>query len=499
MEYAGRLYYLGDKCQVCLEPDGKYYNAYIQEIETDKNSLIVFIEELAEKQEVPMTNVKPVNQVALLPSWSIIPTPKGRGYPAITGGYFPQIVMTEMNMKQRKKMSKKARGKEIYMTMAYGRGDMLVPPRNQHSMHFGHEPVLYYSQAAGQILSSEPFFPQHSSQRQGRGYGMSRDLSQLINRQNIPTPKVGFYPGPGRRCSQSYDSVSYKTRSVRRSHRQTHCMNKECQHGFVPKNGVEESVKFYALEGNETAYSTLPNNSGPTSVVPVTSEYCVASQGYDSCKPTLNSEDSTDQCDNGGYHGDYLYSSEQGYETSNVYTTTVSTANLSLQDSGPCSVPQDTITSYNYPEKVLENSTAITVSWASHVPVPVLPNYTGNNQTISTSDVSSQDAIQPVFVPPPAQDSQAYFQPSAATAMAVPLPPPPPPLASISSLQAGDGSGLPLLPPPPPPYSCDPSGSDLPQVNTKHLFLFLVSYFALLHFHLPWLLSPLWSSGDSML
>lgn len=37
-----------------------------------------------------------------------------------------------------------------------------------------------------------------------------------------------------------------------------HCMNKECQYGFVPKNGVEETVAFYALEGNETAYSTLP-------------------------------------------------------------------------------------------------------------------------------------------------------------------------------------------------------------------------------------------------
>lgn len=55
---------------------------------------------------------------------------------------------------------------------------------------------------------------------------------------------------------------------------------------------------------------------------------------------------------------------------------------------------------------MLENSTAITGSWADRVPVPVLPNYTRNNQTISTSDVSSQDTIQPVFVPPPAQDSQ---------------------------------------------------------------------------------------------
>lgn len=44
--------------------------------------------------------------------------------------------------------------------------------------------------------------------------------------------------------------------------------------------------------------------------------------------------------------------------------------------------------------------------------------------------------------------------------MAVPLPPPPPPLPSLTSLEAGDASGF---PPPPPPFSCDPSGSDLPQ------------------------------------
>lgn len=45
--------------------------------------------------------------------------------------------------------------------------------------------------------------------------------------------------------------------------------------------------------------SLVQNNGDPTSMVPVTSGYCVASQGYNSCKPTLNSEDSTDQCDNG--------------------------------------------------------------------------------------------------------------------------------------------------------------------------------------------------------
>ncbi|CAH6780256.1 LOC108349244 [Phodopus roborovskii] len=463
MEYAGRHYYLGDKCQVCLEPDGKYYNAHIQEIENEKNSVIVFIEELAERHAIPLANVKPINQVALLPPWNTLSTRKGRGYQCITGGYFPEI---EMSMKQRKKMFRKVRGKDVYMTMAYNRGDLHLP-RIHPSMHFGHDPLLYYSQTAGHIMSSEHFYPQHSSQRQGRGCGTPRDSSQLINRQNMPSSKVGFYAGPGRRCCQSYDNVSYRSRSFRRSHRQMHCMNKECQYGFPPENGMEETVTFYALEeGNETAYSTLPSNGGSPAMVPASSGYCMASHGYNSCKPSMNSEDSNDQCDNGEYHGDYLYSSEQGYETSSVYTTTVSTANLSLQDSGPCSVPQDTVTSYSYPQKVLENSTAITVSWDSHIPVPVLPNCTGDNQTISTSDDSAQNAIQPVFEPPLEQDSQAYLQPLASAA-AAPLPPPPPP----PPLEAGDASGLPLQPPPPPPpppYSCDPSGSDLPQ-DTKVL------------------------------
>ncbi|PKU42979.1 bifunctional udp-n-acetylglucosamine transferase and deubiquitinase alg13 [Limosa lapponica baueri] len=48
MVFAGRQYYLGDKCQVRLEPGGKYYNAHIQEVGKDGNTLTVFVEELAE-------------------------------------------------------------------------------------------------------------------------------------------------------------------------------------------------------------------------------------------------------------------------------------------------------------------------------------------------------------------------------------------------------------------------------------------------------------------
>uniref|UniRef100_A0A3P8TJH6 ubiquitinyl hydrolase 1 n=1 Tax=Amphiprion percula TaxID=161767 RepID=A0A3P8TJH6_AMPPE len=75
MVFAGRQYFLGDKCQVRLEPKGKYYNAFIQEVGTHSTAVTVFIEELGEKHLVPLTDLKPVNPV---PAWNVAaPTRKG--------------------------------------------------------------------------------------------------------------------------------------------------------------------------------------------------------------------------------------------------------------------------------------------------------------------------------------------------------------------------------------------------------------------------------------
>ncbi|KAF3812552.1 hypothetical protein GH733_019354 [Mirounga leonina] len=471
MEYAGRHYYLGDKCQVRLESGGRYYNAHIQEVGNENNSVTVFIEELAEKHVVPLANLKPVTQVTPVPAWNAMPSRKGRGYQKTSGGYVPEMAMSEMDMKQRKKMFKKVRGKEVYMTMAYSRGDALLPPRLQHSMHYGHDPPMHYPPTAGSIMSNEHFHPQHASQRQGRGYGMPRDSSRFINRHNMEGPKVGFYPGPGKRCCQSYDNFSYRSR---RSHRQMHCMNKECQYSFAPESGqmprgLEETITFFEVEeGDETAYPTLPNRGGPSTMVPAASRYCVARRGRSSGKQTLHSEEGSGQSDNGRYHEEYIYPSEPDYETSGVYSTTESTANLSLQDRRPYSMsPQDTVTSYNYPQKMMVNSTAVAASCANSVPAPVLPNCAAANQASSTPSVSSQNAVQPLFVSPPIQGRPVIASPSypylsaPISAAAASLPPPPPPL------EVGEASNLPP-PPPPPPYSCDPSGSDLPQ-DTKVL------------------------------
>ncbi|KAF6389604.1 hypothetical protein mRhiFer1_000588 [Rhinolophus ferrumequinum] len=372
LEYAGRQYYLGDKCQVRLETGGRYYNAHIQEVGNENSSVTVFIEELAEKHVVPLANLKPVTQVTPVPAWNALPSRKGRGYQKISRGYVPEIVMSEMDMKQRKKMFKKVRGKEVYMTMAYSRGDPLLPPRLQHSMHYGHDPGMHYSQTTSDIMASEHFYPQHSSQAQGRGFGMPRDSSHFINRHNVVGPKVDFYPGPGKRCCQSYDNFSYRSRSFRRSHRQMHCMNKECQYSFAPENGqmprgLEETITFYEIEeGDETAYPTLPNHGGSSTMILPNPRYCVTRQGHSSGKQTLSSEEGDGQSDN-------------------------------------------VIASPSYP----------------YLSAPM---------------------------------------PAVAASLPPPLPPPPPPRPP-PSFEVGEASDL---PPPPPPYSCDPSGSDLPQ-DTKVL------------------------------
>jgi len=108
MEYAGRHYYLGDKCQVRLGSGGRYYNAHIQEVGNENNSVTVFIEELAEKHVVPLANLKPVTQVTPVPAWNAMPSRKGRGYQKTSGGYVPEMAVSEMDMKQRKKMFKKS-------------------------------------------------------------------------------------------------------------------------------------------------------------------------------------------------------------------------------------------------------------------------------------------------------------------------------------------------------------------------------------------------------
>ncbi|NP_001072598.1 OTU domain-containing protein 4 [Xenopus tropicalis] len=62
---AGMQYSVGDKCQVRVEPGGKFYNAHIQEVGTETGPVIVFVEELGEKHAVQLKHLKPIPQTII--------------------------------------------------------------------------------------------------------------------------------------------------------------------------------------------------------------------------------------------------------------------------------------------------------------------------------------------------------------------------------------------------------------------------------------------------
>ncbi|CAM2119967.1 unnamed protein product [Caretta caretta] len=457
MVFAGRQYYLGDKCQVRLEPVGKYYNAHIQEVGHDGNMVTVFIEELAEKHIVPLANLKPVTQVTPVPAWNVVPSRKGGNYQKITGGYVSEI---EMDMKSRKRLFKKVRGKEVYMTMAYSRGQPVLPPRLQHNVPSGRSSPINCSQSCGNMASYDHYRPQNSPQRHGRGYGMPRGSARFINRNNMVGPQIAFYPGPGKRCYQSYDNFSYRSRSYSRSRRQMQCVNKECQYGFVPETGeepqgLEETITFYEIEeGDEAAFPALPSQGSPAPIVPAPAGFWVARRGPSPIPPskqTLNSseEEVDEPSDNGEFHEEYMYTpSDPDCETPTVFSSAETTANL---DGGTGSVsPQDGVASYNYSQKVMVNSAVIsTSSCVNNAPTTVFSSSTAAaTQANVTTSIPPQTAVQPILVSP-----SSAGRPVVIPSMPYPYHPAPPPPVS----EVGDSGSI------PPPYSCDPSGSDLPR------------------------------------
>ncbi|KAM6323074.1 UDP-N-acetylglucosamine transferase subunit ALG13-like [Podargus strigoides] len=446
MVFAGRQYYLGDKCQVRLEPGGKYYNAHIQEVGQDGNTLTVFVEEMAEKHTVPLANLKPVTQVAPVLAWNMVPSRKGGTYQKIASGYFSGI---EMDMKTRKRMLKKVRGKEIFMTVAYSKGQPVLPPRLQHSIPSGRSPPVHCSQGGGNSAPYEPCHPHNPPQRHNRGFGMSRGSARFINRHNMVGPQIAFYPSPGKRCYQSYDTFSCRSCSYSRSRRQMQCVNKECQYGFVPGNGEqpqgpEEAVTFYEIEGeDDAAFPALPSQGSPAPIVHSPAGFWVARSGPNSVssnKQTLNSSEEEEETSE----------NDPDCETAAVFSSGEPTANL---EEGPVSVlPQDGVASYSYPQKVMVNSTAVSTSTGVYAATGFSSGSAASTPSSATTAVPPQTAVQPVVV-----SSLSIGRPAVSS---VPLPVSSAPLPPVSEV----GEAGAVLP----PYSCDPSGSDLPR-DTKVL------------------------------
>ncbi|XP_073790830.1 putative bifunctional UDP-N-acetylglucosamine transferase and deubiquitinase ALG13 isoform X48 [Danio rerio] len=377
MVFAGRQYFLGDKCQVRLDPKGKYYNAFIQEVGTHSTAVTVFIEELGEKHLVSLTNLKPVNPV---PAWNITPSRKGNSYSHAE--QYPGELDPEL------------RGRRRFFKKPRGVHSPAPPP-----------PGLIY----------EHYRP-HPPPRQPRGYGPPRSSARFLNRHHLIGPDMAYYPSPSKRCYQSFDNYSFRSRS----RRQMHTLNKECL-SCVPEPGeetqdMEGSITFYELEEtDEGAFSPISGQAVSSPMVPGATAYWVPrvpSPIPPSGKQAMtSSEEDPDERSAGGdqgeYSEEYIYSAaEAGYQSPSVYAAAAeSTTNLTIQEgSSRAGSPQEGVATYSYSQQTPPNS------------------------------------LQPNNILTPGQ-----------------LPPGRPVPWFVNEL------GEPVAMAPPPPYSYDPNGSDLPR------------------------------------
>ncbi|XP_066501529.1 putative bifunctional UDP-N-acetylglucosamine transferase and deubiquitinase ALG13 isoform X7 [Hoplias malabaricus] len=441
MVFAGRQYFLGDKCQVRLDPKGKFYNAFIQEVGTHPSAVTVFIEELGEKHLVSLTNLKPVNPV---PAWNITPSRKGSSYNH-ADHYSGEL---DPDLRGRRRFLKKARGKEVLMAVSYGRPQPGLPPRLQPCPgNLG--PVRAPAPPPAGIAYEH--YRSHHAPRPPRGYGPPRSSARFLNRHHLIGPDVAYYPSPGKRCYQSFDNYCFKSR---RSRRQLHSVNKDCQFSFVPDPGeeaqdMEGTMTFYEMEeADESSFSPIQGQTVASTMVPGAASYWVprGPSPIPSVKqPITSSEEDPDErstaADHGDYSEEYIFTaSDAGFQSPSVYAASESTTNLTIQEgSSRAGSPQEGVATYSYSQQPVNSAPAAI--------------FTSNSSPSSAE--SSQSPPNPL-------------QPSSVT------PGQPPPLHTLGrpvvSMQYPQASpwfvnelGEPVTVAPPPPYSYDPNGNDLPR------------------------------------
>ncbi|XP_029009578.1 putative bifunctional UDP-N-acetylglucosamine transferase and deubiquitinase ALG13 isoform X2 [Betta splendens] len=438
MVFAGRQYFLGDKCQVRLEPKGKFFNAFIQEVGTHSAAVTVFIEELGEKHLVPLTDVKPVNPV---PAWNIAaPTRKGELDPDSRG-----------QRHHRHRYFRKSRGgsgvkgAELLLPppSSYGGpAPVTLPPRFQPAGHPRPPPP-----PSPGALTYDPYAPPHhhhpTTARPPR-YGVSSS-TRFLNRHLIG-PQLTYYH-PGRRYYHDYDNYTFRSRRSRRH--LAAALNKECQFSF--SEAVDESadldtaIAYYQLDdGSDAIFPPLPGSavaspphSGPTYRVQRSSGPVppAAPPGNTPvCSSEEDQEESSTVEDQTEYTEDYIYSpQDQSYQTSGVYAAAELTTAQDEQEGGTADSPPRPDINYNYTQQVVKPLAVICSSPSS-----------------SSSSPSSPSSRVPAAAHLP---SPAHTQ-TRSVAMAIPATSPwlvnelGEPLCSVVG---------------PPPYSYDPNGSDLPR------------------------------------
>ncbi|CAN9510008.1 unnamed protein product [Ophioblennius macclurei] len=445
MVFAGRQYFLGDKCQVRLEPKGKYYNAFIQEVGTHMSAVTVFIEELGEKHLVPLTDLKPVNPV---PAWNIAPPSRkgdldsdARGQRHHRQRYF-----------RKSRGSSGVKGAELLMPPPSSYGGPVpptLPPRFQPAGHPRPPPPP----PSPGTMAYDPYAPPHHhappSARPPR-YGASRSSARFLNRHLIG-PQLTYYH-PGRRYYHDYDNYNFRSRRSRRQ--LAVALNKDCHFGFAGESvdepaELDAAITFYQLD--EPTDSSFPHLPGPVVAppsamaappTPAGSSYRVqrGSGSLPSAPPPGNTpvcsseedpEDTSTVEDQAEYAEEYIYSpQEPSYDTSGVYTTSEPSTNQDEQERGPADSPVRSDLNYSFTQQVVKPLAVICSSPSS-----------------SSSSPSSPSSRVPAAPHLPAAHTQTRTVAMGTTS---------PWLVN----ELGEPVCTMVAPP---PYSYDPNGSDLPR------------------------------------
>ncbi|KAM9857045.1 putative bifunctional UDP-N-acetylglucosamine transferase and deubiquitinase ALG13 [Aulostomus maculatus] len=438
MVFAGRQYFLGDKCQVRLEPKGKYYNAFIQEVGTHSSAVTVFIEELGEKHLVPLTDLKPVNPV---PAWNVAAPPRkgdldtdSRGQRHHRHRYF-----------RKSRGSSGMKGAELLMPPPSSYGGpppSALPPRFQPAGHPRPPPP-----PSPGAMTYDPYAPPHHHPSPARPprYGTSRSSTRFLNRHLIG-PQLTYYH-PGRRYYHDYDNYAFRSRRSRRQ--LASALNKECQFGFPAEADesadLDAAIAYYQLDdANDAVFPPLPGpsvapppaigppqssssyrvqrGSGPLPPVPPPGNTPV-------CSSEEDQEDTSTVEDQAEFREEFIYvTQDQSYQTPNVYSAVEPSPAQEEQEDGATDSPARAEMSYSYTQQVKP----LTVICSS-------PSSSSSSPSSPSSHVPAAPA--------------AHTQPRS-VALAIPA----------ASPWLVNELGEPLCTVvAPPPYSYDPNGSDLPR------------------------------------
>uniref|UniRef100_UPI00358EBBFA UDP-N-acetylglucosamine transferase subunit ALG13-like isoform X2 n=1 Tax=Myxine glutinosa TaxID=7769 RepID=UPI00358EBBFA len=201
-------YRVGDKCQVRVEVGGQYYNAHVQELTSEEGPVTVFIEELAEKHQVEMKDLKPMSQVTPLPTWNF-PRRKTSYYAKYPGQY---CRTSELDTTFRKRVFHQGHSREAVSPVSLSRGSLVQPHRLQSD---GRYPTRGGAQQSTPQVSPNHFgFHLHRSNAPVRR-GTGRSCARFPFRQQVVYPN-----GPGFsawRETAPYNAYGSHHRGSRRS------------------------------------------------------------------------------------------------------------------------------------------------------------------------------------------------------------------------------------------------------------------------------------------